>query len=548
MTTNRKTQDAFFYFTGLCAILAYGAVIYQHAYNIPKWDDFPDILQFLDHWLSASTISEKFSVFISHSNEHILLVNHLVILCQYALIAHLDFTWLIYIGNAFYIGSSLVLWLFFKNQTERAFCFAVIMLTGVGFYAYDSTLWAMTAISNQAVIFFSFLTLYLISRPIKNIYLAMLFATLAVFSQSNGFFVLVVIAGYFYNTKESLNLKRWIFFSIVITGLYLYWFNDATAQDHKLLSVLHELPLQNYFLTIPTLVAYFGASIFSNAHPAAIFISLIIGGAVIGLTALQMKRTLFTEQVILVLAFLLLSILSIAAYRGLIGGTQVVFISRYKMYGSYFLITGVLLSPVFMAKIEKSGIWKFATLFIAALYFACSFPGNLAQANVIDGDLFHSLQYWVEDGDFRRARGFFVKDADSYLFAALKSKAYTPMVLLDPEKIITGIETLPGCPQINNQNIPVTDILLISHKNPNAAGIKLSVTQDVDKPLTITLCSDQNNYQFEIKNTINNEMDSASVFFIARENILPGIYTVWVKKENTVYKLENSFINKVAIR
>jgi len=550
MNINRKTQDLFFYLTGLCAVAIYSIVIYQHAYNIPKWDDFPDILRFLDRWLAASSFPEKFSIFISQTNEHILLVNHLIILFQYYLIGHINFAWLIYIGNIFYIGSSLALWLFFKNHSERAFCFAIIMLCGVSFYSYESTLWAMTALSNQAVILFSFLAIYVISRPIKSIALAMLLSCLAVFSQSNGIFVLLVIGAYFYFLKDWLKLKQWSFFSVLIIGLYAYWFNPASQQNISLPSVLHQLPLQNYLLTLPAFLVYMGGSSVIKMTLFSIVVSLLLGIGIITIFFIQLKRKLYPTEILLIIAFILLSVLSIASYRGLVAGPQVAFVSRYKMYSACFLITGVLLSPVFIKKIQDSLRWKAGVLSVSLFYFAWSFPANLAEAKIIDGDLFQSLQRWVEDGDFRRGRGYFVKDADSYLFAALKNKTYTPIVLLRPEMIIKKVDLLSACPVMNeSQNMQTTTEVLITHKNPNAAGIKITRQSGDQIPLSIVLCSDSHFYTFDIpfQNKTNNENDE-SVFYIQRENILPGTYAAWIKKSDLFYRIEVPFINKIATR
>jgi hypothetical protein len=541
----RVATNIFFYLIGIFAITLYSLVIYKHAINIPKWDDFPEILQFLDRWLSAETASGKFSAFVSQTNEHILLVNHLIILAQYYLIGHINFAWLIYIGNIFYIGSALILWLFFKEHAERAFCFAVLMLCGVTFYSYDSTLWAMTAISNQAVIFFSFLAIYAVSER-KNISIIMLLSVLAAFSQSNGLIILFVIGIYFFIGKEWLNLQKWLVFTFVVIGLYAHWFHPSTEPEQSVISVLQQLPLRNYLLTAPVFLAYFGGSVFTSLTIMTLAISFVIGTLIIALSSWQLQRNLFPKPVLMALGFLLLSILSIAAYRGLFIGPQVIFVSRYKMYGAYFLALGVFLSPLFILNVQNSIARKTGILSASMLYFFWSFPANFPQQKVIDSDLYQSMLWWIEDGDLRRARGFFIRNTDAYLFAGLKNKSYTPMVLLPQENIIQHIEDIHSCPIEYNDTAIITTDFKISHENPNAAAIKLISSFENSAPLTVTLCSAQQSYQFEMgatKNTANQ-----SDYFISRNAIAPGTYRVWLKTDHTYYRLENPFLNKAATR
>jgi hypothetical protein len=550
-----------FYLTGIIAVAIYGSVVYRHAYNIPKWDDFPDILLFLDRWLAANSIAEKLSVLVAQTNEHILLVNHLVILCQYYAIGHLDFAWLIYIGNLFYLGSSLTLWSFYRGSTHRAFCFAIVMLTGVSFYPCESTLWAMTALSNQAVIFFSLLAIYTITRKSASLLLAMLLAmllaVLAVFSQSNGLLVLPVIAVYLASAKARNKLLAWCLLSAGLVALYLHWFNPESQRDTSLLSVLHQLPWLNFALTIPTFFASFGSALFTQADVLSNVMAFLIGSAIFGILCLQASRRQYELPVALALGFLLLSILSLAAYRGLTGGLAVAFVSRYKMYAAYILGAGVLLGPLLQEKIRASLRWQLFILSVAIIFFAWSFPANLPQSRLIDSDLHGSLQRWVEDGDLRRARGFFVPDADSYLFTAVENGTYSPLALIPDKQILHNVQVLESCPV--PETIPAMgdneSPLKIVHKNPNAIAIKVIVHPDalhVSAPLVVTLCSEQHNYQFSVPSLAAHPLSATEVkdpvFYIPREKIAAGKYSVLLAIDHQPFVPNGLFVNKPATR
>jgi hypothetical protein len=538
---------------GVMAVAIYGCVVYRHADNIPKWDDFPDILQFLDRWLAAKSVAEKLSVLVIQTNEHILLVNHLVILCQYYAIGHLNFAWLIYIGNLFYLGSSLTLWSFYRSSAQRAFCFAIVMLTGVSFYPCESTLWAMTALSNQAVILFSLLAIYAITRKSASLLLAMLLAGLAVFSQSNGLLVLPIIAFYLASAKARDKLLAWCFFSAGLVALYVNWFSPASQQDSSLITVLHQLPWRSFALAIPTFFASFGSTMFTQTDALSATLAFFIGCAVFSMICMQAIRRQYDLPVALALGFLVLSLLSLAAYRGLIGGLAIAFISRYKMYGAYVLTAGVLLSPVLQEKFRTSLRWQLSILSIAILYFAWSFPANLPQSQLIDGDLYGSLQRWVEDGDLRRARGFFVPDADSYLFTAVKNGTYSPLVLISEKQIINKVQALEECPLPNSttESAGTEPPLKIIHKNPNALGIKIIVHPDtlhVSAPQVVTLCSEQHSYQFTIPARASSTETKENVLYIPREKIAAGKYSVLFALDHQTFALNEPFVNKPATR
>jgi len=262
-----------------------------------------------------------------------------------------------------------------------------------------------------------------------------------------------------------------------------------------------------------------------------------------------LQKKAYSNPIVLVLTFLLLSIFSVAVFRGIFLGPSAAFVSHYKMYGSYFFTLGFLLSPMILSRIQKNRVLRFGILAFSAIYFIWSFPANLPQQKIIDGDLYKSLQQWAEDGDFRRVRGFFVRGADSYLFTALKNKTYSPVVLLPNDKLIDNIDILSSCPVDVNQIQSVTEKLDILHKNPNAAVIKILSLFDTGTKVTVTLCSSPADLSYRFEFISEPKIDTEEeTHFVTRELIAPGNYTVFVKNGADLYKLETPFHNKQATR
>lgn len=537
MPINPKKENVFFVFIGLSALLIYAYIIYTHAINMPKWDDFPDILQFMDRWLLADSLAEKISVLLSHTNEHILLVNHIIILTQYYLIGHLDFRWLIFTGNLFFLASAFMLWLPFRNKDESLFAFAVVMLTAISFYCHESTLWAMTALSNQAVIFFSLLTLWYATKTSPSMSKVILLTLLAIFSQSNGFLLLPLVGILFFISHRH-KLPVWLAFSTLIILFYTLQLNPASHQEGQ--TQWTNIPFHHYNMVIPGFIALFGSTFFNDVNIPAFLVSFLLGSTILFLSLKQISAHKRSPFVWYALLFFGLCIASIAFYRGLLAGPSVVFISRYKMYGIYFLVLGLLLSPQWLALYKASPWRRYGILLFCLLFFSISFYLNLPKSSQIDSHLRESLEYWVEDGDFRRGKGYFIKDSDSYLFAALHHDVWSPLALIHPERIIRDIASLDACPDATSVPLDETHSLFqIRHINRNAPGIRVEVSpQNLPdaKEWLIYLCSDSFYYRLHLESPV-----LYPVYYIPAARIAPGNYQIYVQYDQ-VFRSTNQYL------
>lgn len=533
MLNNSKKESFFFFCLGLLAILIYVGVIATHAVNMPKWDDFPDILRFLDHWLKAESYTDKLSVFFYHTNEHILLVNHVIILGQYYLTGKLNFAWLIYIGNCFYLGSALVLWWHFRHTATSALVFSLLMLMGLSFNPYESTLWAMTAISNQAVIFFAFLTIYFACQAVLQLRLIIAFATLAIFSQSNGFFLLPLIGlVIFFHHRQ--HLQAWALFCIAIILLYAASFDPAS--DANAATAIKSLNTQNYLLVFPIFLASLGGMFFPYANLTAFIAACLLGSMILFLILWQFRGKQYPLFVVCIVGFLLMCLASIGFYRGLFAGPSVAFISRYKMYGMYLVAMSVLLSPFCMAAMQRSWRIKYLVVSFAIGCFAASFYLNLPQSKLIDGDLRQSFEYWVEDGDFRRGKGYFIQDSDSYLFAALKNGSWSPMVLVNQNRILNNITPVESCADMTSTEAPPSLHMKLQHVNRNAPAIRVeiqSIASLATDPVYLLLCGKDTSYQVTLPPQAN--VGVSSTFYLPAPQISPDHYSLRLQHGSDIF-------------
>ena len=539
-TTSKSLGCAWHYLVGVAAVICYAVVIATHVFNMPKWDDYPEILDFMQRWLASSTPLEQMQVLFSRTNEHVLLVNHLLTLVEYYLLGRIDFTGLVTIGNVIFIASACALWLLVRRDKHDSFAFMLVMLLCVNFYTYDSLLWAMTSISNQAVILFAWLAILLATRqaPLGSV---MLMSTLAILSQSNGMFILPVLGVWFYQQHKRSHLLAWLVYSVAIVAVYIMCYLLKQPESSTAVETLHIPPL-HYFAMLPAFVAYFGAVIFSKASMLSFTLAFIVGGAILFLLAQGLRKKIYSDAQTLAIGFILLCVASIVAYRGLAIGPAVIFTSRYKMYGSA-LIAIVVLAALRRNPDTHNPRQSMAALCIALAFYGWSFIDNLPQQEIIDGDLHASLQRWIVDGDLRRGRGFFTRNADGYLFASVKNGTYNPLVLL-PQPHILQAKRSDTCPAPTASTLADGASINISHRNPNAVGIVIQSTLATES--TLWLCADSSNYQIAVPVMLTHATSDQQTldYVVPREQIAAGNYTVLLQQANVVSRHPDMFINK----
>jgi hypothetical protein len=172
--------------------------VWKYAVNIPYWDDFDSILQFLNNYLGSNTFAEKFDLITRRHNEHRIVVNRLVTLFQYYVLGAVNFKGQIFLGNFFVFVFFITACLSFRRRAHvRWIEFLPVPFIIFNINGFEAFLWPMVSVGTFGVILFSFLSIFLLFSDVKindnvKFFGALFAATLATFTNGNGFLALII--------------------------------------------------------------------------------------------------------------------------------------------------------------------------------------------------------------------------------------------------------------------------------------------------------------------------------------------------------------------
>jgi hypothetical protein len=170
-------------------VLAYWWSAIHFSLNLPKGDDYFDVLHFLNEYRSAGNWWEKFRLILSQTNDHRTAFGHLVYLGTCALFGEIDFRLLIFVGSLGCMGiTALFAWQF--RETPALPLTAFIAAYMLNFQYWGSMFSPMASIANFWVLLLGFLSISLLFHTAKWAFAAACLAgVLASFSQGNGLLI-----------------------------------------------------------------------------------------------------------------------------------------------------------------------------------------------------------------------------------------------------------------------------------------------------------------------------------------------------------------------
>ncbi len=162
-------------------------IIARYSLNVPWFDDFDPFPDFLREWQKAGDFFTYIRLLFKPNNEHRMVFGKLAALGYYWLTGELNFTFLHWAGICFTVGSfAIFIRVFRQNNIPRLYLLPFPFLLFQLQY-HMTSLWAITGLQHQPVIFFVCLTSYLLAK--KQFMWAILAGLCANFAMSNGIFV-----------------------------------------------------------------------------------------------------------------------------------------------------------------------------------------------------------------------------------------------------------------------------------------------------------------------------------------------------------------------
>lgn len=312
-------------------------LLFRNVSNIPFYDDYYALLDFLNQLVPLHGIAAKLSCFLaSQHNEYKLFLLHAVAWLQIALFGHLDFRIDSAIGNGFILLLAILLWkTFLPNQKDlaaRLTLFIPISWLLFQFQNWENLNWAASGLQHLAVLPFSLGAIYLLLRGGRIAFIvASLSLILAIGSDGNGLLMIpigVAILGVAHHYRR---LAAWLLVSAACIAAYAYGYTMRPPQIGFAIPVV----AHPHLLAPAYAIAFMGS--------AASF-PFFVGSFVLGLLLVvffiwlarrgYIRKNPFVSWSVL---FLLLTAAGVAALRSRYGVEQAV-VSRYTIYSALLLI------------------------------------------------------------------------------------------------------------------------------------------------------------------------------------------------------------------
>ena len=172
------------------------SVLYKQRLSVPYHDDYGVILSFANEYGQLHGFTAKvLNIATTQNNDYKLGFVHFVIAMELELTGHLNFAFLVALGNSCLLAMAYLLWRVYRREAgalnEQLLEFLPISLLFFSLTYWESVNWAMAGLQNFSVIVFSLLAIcFLVPKgtlSFPRLLLACISATLAAFSSANGF-------------------------------------------------------------------------------------------------------------------------------------------------------------------------------------------------------------------------------------------------------------------------------------------------------------------------------------------------------------------------
>lgn len=344
--------------------------ISQNSFNLPFWDDYEAILQFLIEWKKLEGFA-KIKSLIKHHNEHRLISLRTLVVLYFLVKGSINFKIITLLGNIQLLIIGMILTRFSLKFSRKNYGLNVLIISLCLFDIsnYENNIWAMAAVSNFSVIMF-FLLSILFYQSEKKIAIipAVIFQAICTLSNGNG--ILACISIVLYNLMN-FNKEK-LFSSIVISIIsYFIYFHDfqigISSADEK-----------NFIGITFFILKMFG----SHFCYYSIFRSIV---SIFSLTVLFFwlypvvkKRDIQwfknNSELISILFFVLITVITLAYFRSTGWNGAGSYTSRYLIYAHIYAIIFFLILSDLIKKKRGSRI----LLTIITMIYLVSYINNYA--------------------------------------------------------------------------------------------------------------------------------------------------------------------------
>lgn len=331
------------YFLILLPAASFFGFFFRYTVNAPVNDDYPAVLQFLNHYVSAESFREKLRLIFAQHNEHRIVFSRVWDLISYKLSKNVNFNFLSFVGDLSLIGIALIFFRKFLNIKKSLFLFIPVTVFLFNLSSWENMTFPMCALSNFVVHLFILASLAFLAGPTagnkKNVLLGFLFFLMALLSQGAGLALFPVSLFILLYKKEYKNL---LLYSSLALLLLLFYFHDyhRPPTSGNVMNVLINLKVRSVLFVFAFLGNAFDYFlIFTNDIPESIGITSIIG-AFFFLLFLYITKQKYYQRNLFNYSIMTLVIVTslLAAVSRSSMGLEMAGASRYRINGIIFFI------------------------------------------------------------------------------------------------------------------------------------------------------------------------------------------------------------------
>jgi hypothetical protein len=380
----KKTPKSVFVIIGFLPLFVLLYSLYKYGVNAPHWDDHA-LRIFVDKYYLESNFLEKIKSIFAYHNEHRIALTRISSLAIFKSQGFLDFKTMQYIGFAGLVGIWLIFALLIKRFKIHPVFYFIAGLCIFSFSTVENLLWGMASIQNFWIVLLSFASFYILSFSLetkskfqKNMafYLALFFATAALFTSGNGILTPVLGLGILLFKREKTLMLIWSLTFLVFIILYFIGYSEIPSK----VITLNMHVVKAFLMSI-------GSAFFFDEF--AIGLSngvLTLIGACISITAISLifypflKAIHFKKQKPNGLLFLLAAGLFIAGTLAVVCinrihfNESIILTSKYKLY-SFLAILLLLIYAAYYAKKNLMSSISIVSLSIATILYIGTYLG-----------------------------------------------------------------------------------------------------------------------------------------------------------------------------
>lgn len=507
----------------MLAVLMYCWSLIHFSLNLPKGDDYFDVLRFLNEYNAAGGWDEKFRLIFSNNNEHKTALAHLVYLVFYHMLGQIDFRLLMFFGNLGMLGMvALFAWHWKDAPGPSVGALAAVYL--LNFQSWDSMFWAMASISNFWVLFLGFLSIScLFHRASWAFSLACLAAVLATFSQGNGLLVWPLGAlCLFYRhgfRRGGRQLALWCLLAVAIIAFYFWGFPEGydNAQDTVFAGITTHTGLLR---AVVWFLSFLGSGLLFDSQVIAF--AVICGSLVLLFSAWSFYFFLKRKPAIAcIILFLLLSVLMATVSRYSLFELTFALASRYKIYSNclvaIFLFALLLRSrETHFGPMLQAGLMAFAIVHGSASYVSGISALQRDQFGRVD-----ALQRWFLTQNKMHFDLIMRSDSVRQLRTAVEAKVWSPRDVFPDLLVFSRKRSAAPC-----STLQVTGIIPSAlRRTPGALVGELQFTDNrlrFDRISSIEICSGERIYMAPLSSAVRRHDGILIVHYLAADNVESG--------------------------